>query len=247
MHKYSILHKNIIPCSISVDPMRAASTATRPRIMPVSERISKLERAEKPKKRKKKAKPEEPPAAAVTEPLSDTNEKSTGARNFALAAACMNLPSRAEVLALDGAGQRACFKQLGDTTHRLVRLMGDVQSACSTSGMVFEHDEDAMVADMAKLRAVPMARQFVEHALWRRVKRFTDGEVDKINAGTKNKNGADKEEFRSSFAQTHAEELDSIREREQLDEGGVHKLLKCVDEAAALYTAALNKNNYPSL
>jgi len=220
--------------------------------MPVSERISKRERADKPKKRKKKAKATEalPPTDAVSVPEPKNAENSgDGAKNFPLAAACMNLPTRAEVLALDGAGQRACFKRLGDTTNRIIRLLGDVQAACSTGDSGgFEHDEDAMVADMAKLRTVPMARHFVEHALWKRVKRLTDGVVshvdDKMNGG----GGQKKEdsEFRNSFTQKHGEELDSIREREQLDECGVNKLLVCVDEAAQLYTAALSKSNKAS-
>lgn len=211
--------------------------------MPVTERISKRERTEKPKKRKKKAKLSRKPVSA---PPASAENGDSGPKNFPLAAACLNLPSRSKVLALDGGAQRACFKLLGDTTHRIIRLLGDVQSAARNS--TFEHDEDAMVADMAKLRAsVPMARHFVEHSLWKRVKRFSDDEMKSAGgtgAGEKKKVEIQIErEFRNRFTGQHGEELDGIREREQLDEGGVKKLLKCVDEAAALYTAVLIEAN----
>ena len=120
---------------------------------------------------------------------------------------------------------------------------------------------------MAKLKGVPIVRQFREMYLWRRVQRYTKDQVanayliarreKSLRNGNANRI-EDSEECKSSpslsmeqslkfqsvknahmrfMTNEFATELDAIREKEQLDAEGVQFLIKCLEQGAELFAA----------
>lgn len=253
-------------------------------------RSSKIEdeqtSVKKEKRRKKNASAEE---AVVTSQEKSAELKANGhasvkyveptgsaAKSFPLATAA-KLPTPNELKSLSSEQQLGCFEQLGSTCERILRLMDDVQTTCGLwrerKKTVRDADEasavleDSIVADMAKLKGVPMARHFAEMTLWKRLKRFTDSEVayiETLRTGEKTtlsapsnddesakENGANTEPVQSEefvslktahlkhLTSEYADDLEKIRDAESLDVVGVQTLLKCLDESAALYATAM--------
>ncbi len=171
--------------------------------------------------------------------------------------------------------QSSCFDALGMSCERILRLIDDTESMATLwrenkkDGRDAEEAslalEDTLVADMARLKGVPVARQFTELSLWKRLKKFNekeltyieslcDGAERKSNQGGHNGNAKAKEGDSSkrtaefvSFKAAHmkhltsayAQDLEKIREAESLDVAGVETLLRCLDEGAELFATAM--------
>lgn len=208
----------------------------------------KLEKTieKKTKKRKKLSTPTiiEPNGHSVT-PV----EPETRTRNFPLISE-LELPTREAILSLDGEGQRKAFAKLGDVCERLVRLIDDTQVITTK----FRNDnnsterrdphavEDALIADMAKLKGLPTARRFSEQSLRKRMKRFTNDTVHYIDSITPSGMRDEVKQKQLDLLTTnYSDELNAIREKEQLNVSGVQTLLKCLDETAEL--ASSNTKN----
>ncbi len=195
------------------------------------------------KKAKKRKKPTSSEAVEANGHTANPVQVTAGARSFPLASE-ITLPTRDELLALGGDEQKECFAQLGTTCERLVRLIDDTQ-AVATAWRENEGEsrrdphavEDALIADMAKLRGLPTARRFSEQSLRKRMKRFTDATAEYVKAVAPGMRDEAKQKHMDMLTTQFADELNAIREKEQLNVSGVQTLLKCLDETAELAIA----------
>lgn len=230
-----------------------------------------LTKKERPKK-KKSDKPAGDSEQKLNGAGASKRQSSSGAKSFPLVNDA-NVPTRQELKSMASDQQLACFQQLGESCERILRLIDDTQTICGLwrekkkSARDTEDAsavlEDAIVADMAKLKGVPVARRYVEMMSWKRLKRFTDSElayIEKLEIGEKHRtrpngdvsaanNGvmeSQSEEFVSAkkahlkqLTSDYAEDLEKIRGAESLDVVGVQTLLKCLDETAQLYATVV--------
>lgn len=118
--------------------------------------------------------------------------------------------------------------------------------------------EDAVLADMVKLRNVPIAREYVEITLWRRmhsVNAKVIAEVDRLCTHSKMSDemrseepeGADgsfprraftpslKDLYMNNLTDKFAEDLEKLRVEEDMDGERVQFLLRCLEEGADIF------------
>lgn len=190
------------------------------------------------------------------------------AKSFPLVSG-LSLPMREDVKSMSGKDQHKFFTALGSSCEKLLRLIDEVETETSLwrdaapdmrdSEEAAMALEDTLVADMARLKNAPIARQFTEMSLWKRLKKFNekqlahiatlqklDGDDDDAKKKEAPPDGERKREF-VSFKQAHMKhmtstyekDLEEIRNAESLDVVGVETLLRCLDVSTDLYAESL--------
>lgn len=120
--------------------------------------------------------------------------------------------------------------------------------------------EDAVLADMVKLRGQPMAREFVEMTLWRRVRNINAKVLAEIEAECSQFGGKTgfvvneshlvgddaprksfapslKDVYMENLTESFAEDLERLRVEERMDGDRVNFLLRCLEEGADLFAS----------
>eukprot|EP00177_Eucheuma_denticulatum_P002890 GFKZ01005196.1.p1 GENE.GFKZ01005196.1~~GFKZ01005196.1.p1 ORF type:complete len:503 (+),score=101.45 GFKZ01005196.1:143-1651(+) len=177
--------------------------------------------------------------------------------------AAIPLLSAEQVRSMDKDGRHSYIEKSAALSHRLVHLMHNVIVKANEwvkierSGDLVDIEE-ALTRDMARFSMFPIARQYVSMTLWRRIQQMTRDHLlasSKIGFG---KGYADpgkgedhglllhregdpdaefvsyKEAYMKDLVEQHQENLDTLREREQMDETRVRFLLRCLDAGSSL-------------
>lgn len=182
-----------------------------------------------------------------------------------------SFPSKEDVKSMSGEDQHKFFKSLGSSCEKLLRLIDEVEMETSLwrdsapeprdaeeAAMALE---DTLLSDMARLKNAPIARQFTELSLWKRVKKFNEKQLAHIESlykldGAGGSDGGEKADAAAedkktrdfvSFKQAHMshmtsqyeKDLEAIRKAETLDVAGVETLLRLLDVSTDLYAETL--------
>lgn len=188
------------------------------------------------------------------------------------AAVTTELPSKDSVQNISPAAQDAFITTTGGFCERAVRCVhsgvrslapGDAVPVVDGAGSGVQKAaavEDIVLADMARLRSVPLARQFTDITLWRRLRSANnrvisavEGACDAVDGGAKNggKGAGTKEQearapgeagrvsFRKarmeSLTERFAGELGKLHESEKMGSERVKFLLRCLEEGADIF------------
>jgi Ribosome-assembly protein 3 len=181
------------------------------------------------------------------------------------AAVSVVLPSQSAVQCMSADEQDAFVTRAAELCESSIRLIdagmssltarranNDGNAAATTASRL----EDTVLADMARLRDAPVAREFTDSTIWRRLRGLSDKAVAAVDAacadavggdaGGKTGGGADsvsRENGAASFKQMHlqtmtgqfADELAKLHEVEKMDGQRVQYLLRCLEEGANLF------------
>jgi hypothetical protein len=176
------------------------------------------------------------------------------------------LPDPEVVQQLPPAVQDAFTSKVADFCERTIRAIdGGVAALAPPSRAVDDGGaagkaravEDAVLADMARLRGVPLAREFVDMTLWRRLRNANNRVVATVEAacdaagpgsaaaiaGGSASEGTRMQGRGLSFRQVHmetlterfADDLSKLHEGEKMTGERVQFLLRCLEEGADLF------------
>lgn len=198
--------------------------------------------------------------ASVSDMLKKASQKRNG---YLHGPAAIPLLSVEQVRSLDKNGRHDYIKKSAALSHQLVHLMHNIVVKANEwvkierSGDLVDIEE-ALTRDMARFRTFPVAKQYVSMTLWRRIRQMTR---DHLHASSKigfGKGYAEpgmgedqglllhregdpdaefvsyKEAYMKDFVERHQQSLDTLREREQMDETRVRFLLRCLDAGSSL-------------
>lgn len=181
------------------------------------------------------------------------------------AAVSTTLPSRMAVQGMSPDAQDTFVTGVGKFREKKLRLIDVGTAALSTQRQLDDKVgglstvtrlEDTVLADMARLRNAPVAREFVDLTAWRRLRSASDKARAGIDAACSNdgrpgdeveldENSKDslRHDSALSFKQMHlqtmtgqfADDLANLHEVEQMDGKRVQNLLRCLEEGANLF------------
>lgn len=182
------------------------------------------------------------------------------------AAACAELPPRAAVQSLPVEFQDSFVSKAAALCEKSLRLMDVGTAALGTRQQKGDAGdaptstvtwlEDTVLADMVRLRGAPVAREFVDCTLWRRLRSASDKARASVDAACKadgrreatgdaevEAEGGPRNGSSLSFKQMHmqsmtdrfADDLTKLHEIEQMDGKRVQYLLRCLEEGANLF------------
>lgn len=193
---------------------------------------------------------------------------------FLTGPAAVPLLTPAQVVTLPEDAQTLFVSGVTDCCERILHLIDDTEAVCDAwrGSRKEQRDvkdaalalEDAVIGDMVKLKRVPIAKQFLEMTLWRRLSRFTEAELVAIRAvrygvgaaaGDAETAGGDrgastvlhkvgdkdpafvsfKEAHLKTITERYASDLDKMRESEKMDAGRVEFLLRTLESGANLF------------
>lgn len=173
----------------------------------------------------------------------------------------LELPSSKVVQQMDSHQQHEHITSLGKDCEKIISLLLD----CLTSGNNQDGEtenntttHEQMIADMARLKRVSLAKQYVEMTLWRRIKQsnrkhlamleklgyglgmnqqHSSGNIAPTNDGAQNDPEllSYKDKFLKGVLNNHSEELDKVREKESLDADDVAYMVTCLEAGSDLY------------
>lgn len=177
--------------------------------------------------------------------------------------AAIPLPSRAHVRALDDVERHKFIKTSASFCERLVYMMHNIIVSANQWMKVERKDdfiaiEDALTNDMARLKKIPLARQYVEMTLWRRILQLNR---DHLQAASKVGFGKGiarsempqqglvlhlrddpdaefvsyKEAHMTNLVDRFHESLEKMRNIENMDSGQAQFLLRCLDAGSNLF------------
>jgi Ribosome-assembly protein 3 len=172
------------------------------------------------------------------------------------------LPSPSEVRALPLAAQTEFINRAAQLCEKAVHTVDDGVAALNAGSGISpiaaagNSVEDAVLADMVRLRGVPMAREFVEMTLWRRLRNANTkvlAAVDAISGGdegpiaavgdgarTIKASASFKQMYMQDITKRYAKDLEALRASEDLDGERVQFLMQCLQSGADLF-AGLGK------
>lgn len=185
---------------------------------------------------------------------------------FFPAAASAELPPRAALQSLPAEFQDAFVSKAAALCEKSLHLIGAGTAALGTRQPSDDPGagpsstatwlEDTVLADMARLRSVPVARAFVDCTLWRRLRSASDRVRASVDAACEadgkgeptyqaevEGEGGSRKGSSLSFKQMHmqsitshfADDLAKLHEVEQMDGKRVQYLLRCLEEGANLF------------
>jgi hypothetical protein len=186
------------------------------------------------------------------------------------------LPSPLHVSRLREEAQAKFVKRLGMSCEKAIYCIDAGVGALianrhhATGSAKVSSVEDAILADMVRLREVPVAREFVDMTLWRRLRKANESAIAAVadacfgNSGeaaesakvtstrspTSNKTAHAPRSF-ASYKQLHmrniteryADDLELLRSSEVMDGERVQFLLQCLDAGAELASALSMKSD----
>lgn len=177
--------------------------------------------------------------------------------------AAIPFPSREHVYALGDAERHKFIKTSASFCGRLVQIMHKLIVSANQWMKVERKDdftaiEEALTSDMARLKKLPLARQYVEMTLWRRILQLNQ---DHLQAASKIGFGKGlvhsgglhqglvlhlrddpdaefvsyREAHMSNLVERFHESLEKMRNIEKMDSGQAHFLLRCLDAGSNLF------------
>lgn len=177
--------------------------------------------------------------------------------------AAVPFPSREHVHALDDAERHKFIKTSASFCERLVHVMHKLIVSANQWMKIERKDdfiaiEEALTNDMARLKKLPLARQYVEMTLWRRILQLNQ---DHLQAASKIGFGKGlvhsggphqglvlhlrddpdaafvsyREAHMSNLVERFQDSLEKMRNIEKMDSGQAHFLLRCLDAGSNLF------------
>lgn len=200
-----------------------------------------------------------PSATEETVPLSDLPPPSERSA-FLHGQSAVQLPTAATVRAMPVEHRHAYITQV---TTQCERVLGTIHDALSTnekraSADVLPSLDEQLLADMVRLKHLPLARRYVEITLWKRVAQFNSDSLAQVQACAYGAGNAQAEKNRDGFLlhqsdskdvqfnsfrdvylknllENHEDDLEKIRLEEGMDIEQVSFLRKCLQSSADLF------------
>lgn len=233
----------------------------------------KRKKAEKGKEEKKKKKPRQkkkklsrkailfatPTAAEQADPLADlppTSERCTYLHGHN----AVQLPSRDVVHAMSDSQRHTYIKFVTGQCERILETIHDVLARADHQHLADSQPSlnEQLMADMVKLKRLPLARRYVEMTLWQRVTQFNEECLSKIESlafGAGEIESSEKrpgillhrsdskdvkfnsfrDKYMKNLLDDHEEDLEKLRLTEGMDEEQVASLRRCLESSAALF------------
>lgn len=182
--------------------------------------------------------------------------ESVGQDSYFHGMSSLSLPPLADLEGMDAEAQHKYLKRVAKQCEKVITLIDD-------SLTKFERKEGALsieeqiTTDMARLKKLPLAKQYREMTLWRRVRQFNEGrlaDAKRVGYGAGvvevgNDNGlllhqkGDKDEkfvsyrdvYLKNVVDRYQNDLNKIREKEGLDEEQTTFLISCLEASADIY------------
>lgn len=170
-------------------------------------------------------------------------------------AAALPLLSSIEVKEMKTESQNSYINKVAEQSESLLRLVDEAMRVVSNTKEEVSIEEQ-LIADMMKLKNLPLARRYVEMTLWRRVKLFSQERVkivEQLGYGSGERKGEGEGillhpagdlnpnfvSYRDAYLRTimdrYQNDLEKIRESESLDVENTRFLLRCMESGADLF------------
>lgn len=170
--------------------------------------------------------------------------------------AALELPSGLKVQSMAKEEQHKYFESVTSLCENLIQLIDETARTFSTTAEEASAEEQ-LLSDMVRLKNVPLARRYVDMALWRRVKSYSRERIQiaaDLGYGTGKRASKSsglllvhspgdidpnflsyRDVYLKTFVKRYEDDLNKIRESESLDAEQATFLMRCLESGADLF------------